>query len=195
MKGLIRNEFEEDLVRAIAWGRIIGQAIVGLFVLCILIAALLVSLVGCVPSKPPKPPGPVPTPCACGMPAPCPPCPVPDPIPDPTPVTCPADAPKVNRYVVKCRTKAGPDNRFCETTPKVHDLAYCDPDADCPYKGGEGSKLRLVCEEALALTVWVLGKQREDNPFSADVPTGTAYKVCRQGFAGPVEPCAEGVAQ
>ena len=96
---------------------------------------------------------------------------------------------------MKCRAKAGPDNRFCDATPKVHDMTYCAPDADCPYKGGEGTPERQVCEKALAAPVWVLGDERADNPFSADVKTGTAYKVCHKGPAGPVQPCTEGVAQ
>jgi hypothetical protein len=151
----------------------------------VLVIVVAMSLIGCVPPKPPQPPGPTPTPI-----------PTPTPTPTPTPLACPPDSPPVAKYVVKCREKAGPANRFCDATGLVHDLAYCAPNADCPYKGGEGTPERKVCETDRALPVWVEGNQRADNAFSADIHTGGRYKVCHLGPNGvPIEPCTEGIAQ
>lgn len=122
------------------------------------------------------PPQPIPTPTPTPIPT-----PTPTPIP---PVVCPPGTPPVNKYVVTCRPKAGPNNDFCDSTAKVHDAAYCTPDVDCPYKGGEGSALRQACEKALALPVtWTNATVREDNPFSADAPKGSTVVITGPGGA------------
>jgi hypothetical protein len=95
----------------------------------------------------------------------------------------------VDHWVVKEHNK-GPNWTIVDSTPKVHDAAYCaaigftDGRLDCPIRQ-EGDPQREACEaDAVGTPVWTGPGNAGENPYEYLVPRGTSgtAKVCASKY-------------